>query len=93
MKENAKFQLTIGSKYNIRSLESKESPLLSQGTFKGYTAFGHGDALCIELDETHGDDKGRLRVIPVHMIVAVDVLSVVEDTEAKDPEENARYFG
>lgn len=93
MKENAKFQLTIGSRYIIRSLESKESPLLSQGTFKGYTAFGHGDALCIELDESHGDDNGRLRVIPAHMIVAVDVLKAVEDTEAKDPDENARYFG
>lgn len=93
MKENAKFQMTIGSRYIIKSLESKERPLTSQGTFRGYTAFGHGDALCLELDDAHGEEKGRLRIIPAHMVVSVDVLSVMENEETKETDESARYFG
>jgi hypothetical protein len=94
MKENAQFQLTIGSKYKIRSLESREKPLVSQGTFKGYTAFGHDEAICLELDESHGEGKGRIRVIPSHMVIAIDVLSAAEDKDVKDKEaEASTYFG
>lgn len=94
MKENANFQLTIGSKYKIRSLESKEKPLISQGIFKGYTAFGHNDAICIELDESHKESSGRMRVIPAHMVIAIDVLSTAEAKDLKESEDEAsRYFG
>lgn len=94
MKDNAQFQLTVGSKYRIRSLESRDQPLISQGTFKGYTAFGHEDAICLELDDSHTDDKGKLRVIPSHMVIALDVLDVKEDTLSKEKDdEAARYFG
>jgi hypothetical protein len=94
MKDNAQFQLTVGSKYRIRSLESRDKPLISQGTFKGYTAFGHDDAICLELDDSHVDDKGKLRVIPSHMVIALDVLDVKEDTASKEKDdEAARYFG
>jgi hypothetical protein len=94
MKDNAKFQLTVGSKYRIRSLESRDKPLISQGVFKGYTAFGHEDAICLELDDTHKDDNGTIRVIPSHMVIALDVLSAAEDTESKEKDEEAsRYYG
>lgn len=94
MNVNAKFQLTIGSKYIIRSLESRESPLISQGIFKGYTAFGHDDAICLELDESHGESKGRTRVIPAHMVIAIDVLSAAESKVTLDKEaEASTYFG
>ena len=94
MKENAIFQLTPGSKYRIRSLESRDNPLISQGTFTGYTVFGHEDAVCIELDESHKEDAGRIRIIPAHMVIALDVLSAAEDKDSKVKEEEAStYFG
>ncbi len=94
MKENAQFQLTIGSKYRIRSLESRDKPLISQGTFNGYTVFGHDDAVCIELDESHKENTGKIRVIPAHMVIAIDVLSAAEDKASKEKEEEAStYFG
>ena len=94
MKENAKFLLTVGSKYKIRSLESREKPLISQGIFKGYTAFGHDDAICIELDESHKESTGRMRVIPAHMVIAIDVLAVAEDEASKEKlDETSIYFG
>jgi len=94
MKENSKFQLTIDSKYRIRSLESRDKPLITQGTFKGYTAFGHDDAICIELDDSHGEGQGRIRVIPAHMVIAIDVLTAVESKDVVDKEaEASTYFG
>ena len=94
MKENAKFRMTVGSRYIIRSLESRDRPLISQGTFKGYTAFGPEDAICMELDESHEDDAGRTRIIPAHMVIAIDVLSAAEDKDSKEKEEEAStYFG
>lgn len=94
MKENTIFQLTPGSKYRIRSLESRDKPLISQGTFNGYTVFGHDDAVCIELDESHKEDAGRIRIIPAHMVIALDVLSAAEDKNSKEKEEEAStYFG
>ncbi len=94
MKENTIFQLTPGSKYRIRSLESRDKPLISQGTFNGYTVFGHDDAVCIELDESHKEDAGRIRIIPAHMVIALDVLSAAEDKDSKEKEEEAStYFG
>ena len=86
--------MTIGSKYRIRSLESRDKPLITQGTFKGYTAFGHEDAVCMELDESHNEDAGRTRVIPGHMIMAIDVLSVAMETKSREKDEDtSRYFG
>jgi hypothetical protein len=94
MKDNAGFQLTVGSRYVIRSLESRDNPLITQGTFKGYAAFGRNDAICMELDEYHKENTGMLRIIPAHMIIAIDVLSAVENTVAREAEdEAARYFG
>ncbi len=94
MKENAQFQLTIGSKYIIRSLESRDKPLISQGIFKGYTALAHDDAICIELDGSDKESKGRTRIIPAHMVIAIDVLSAVEGKEFKEKEaEASTYFG
>lgn len=84
--------LTVGSKYIIRSLESKDKPLLTMGVFKGYTAIGGDDAVCIELDEMHEKLAGKIRVIPCHMIMAIDVMSAVEPDEKKE-EEPQRYFG
>jgi hypothetical protein len=94
MKDDAQFQLTVGSKYRIRSLESRDNPLISQGVFKGYTAFAHEDAICMELDDSHKDDKGKIRVIPSHMVIALDVLSAAEDQTSKEKDqETSVYFG
>ncbi len=86
--------MTIGSKYRIRSLESRDRPLITQGTFKGYAAFGHEDAVCMELDDSHGEDKGKTRVIPGHMILAIDVLSEAQEAKSRaEPDDTSVYFG
>ena len=85
--------LTPGSLYKIRSLEARDKPMETVGVFKGYAAVAHDTAIVVELDKTHGDDKGRLRLIPANMIMSIDVLRAEKEKEEKESESNAVYFG
>jgi hypothetical protein len=40
---------------------------------------GNSDALCIELDKSHKKLAGKLRLIPSHMIMTLDIISEVKD--------------
>lgn len=93
MKKKDAFQLTKGSRYVVRSLEARDKPLESRGVFKGYTVIAQDDAICIELDKSHGDLKGKYRVIPTHMVLAIDVMSHASPEEESQEEPTAQYFG
>lgn len=84
--------LTPGSQYRIKSLESRDAPLITHGKFVGYTAIAHDEGICIELDSSHKDMAGRIRVIPVHVIIAIDILKAAEK-EDKDKPEAGTMFG
>ncbi len=85
--EDRVFVLTKGSKYRVTSAESREKPMVTLGDFKGYTSVGPDEALVMELDESHGELAGKLRIIPLHMVLAIDVIEAVEEKEAaKEPE-------
>jgi len=83
--------LTKGSRYRIESMETREKPLLTHGVFKGYATIGPDDAIVMEMDESHKDMAGRVRLIPCHMIIAIDVIQAVE--EAKKPEKPQTMYG
>jgi len=83
--------LTKGSKYKIESMETRETPLVTRGIFKGYATIGPEDALCMELDESHKELAGRIRLIPLQMIIAIDVIEAVE--EEKKPEKPQTMYG
>ena len=61
-KEDNGIVLTVGSRYSIKSLESRDNPLITSGKFVGYTAIGHDEGMAIELNDTHGDEAGRVRI-------------------------------
>lgn len=84
--------LTKESKYVIKSLESKEKPLVTSGIFKGYTSIGSDEGICIEMDKTHGDLAGKIRVIPVGVLVCIDLIEAAREEE-EDTDATARYFG
>ncbi len=85
--------LTPGSLYRIKSLEARDKPMETVGIFRGYAAVAHDTALVIELNDTHGDEKGRQRLILSHMIICIDVLKAEKEKEEKESESNAVYFG
>lgn len=78
------FVLTKGSKYRVKSIESRDRPLKSHGTFEGYTVIGHDESIVLTLDDSHKDQAGRKRIIPIHMIVAIDVIEAAEDGKSVD---------
>jgi hypothetical protein len=92
-KDETAFVLTPGSVYKIKSLESRDHPMETIGTFKGYAAIAHDTALVIELEKVLGEEKSRLRLIPANMIMSIDVVKAEAQKEEKEGETNAVYFG
>lgn len=83
--------LTKGSRYRIESMETREKTKVTKGIFRGFAAVGPDDALVIELDDSHQEMKGKLRLIPVHMVLAVDVLEQVKEEVPKTEKPHTMY--
>ncbi|MEE9236850.1 MAG: hypothetical protein V3U52_03595 [Thermoplasmata archaeon] len=90
--EDRAFVVTKGSRYRLTSAESREKPMETIGTFKGFTTIGTDDALVMELDESHGDLSGKIRLIPLHMILSIDVIEAA-DEEEEDTGEPEKMYG
>ena len=78
--------LTIGSTYLIRSINSRDNPLETNGKFIAYTMIGQDLAFVMELED------GSKRAIPSHMILAIDIIETAEEEE-KEEEVKAGYYG
>lgn len=87
------FQLTVGSKYLVKSVLTREQVQETEGVFKGISTIGTND--CILMEVAKGPHQGKLRLIPTHMVVCLDVLEAVakQDKGAKKRggEENVQY--
>ena len=83
--------LTLGSKYHVRSLASREAVLETRGTFRGFVSVGSIDGVAMELDPSHGDLGGKMRVIPSHMVLAIDIVEAVKD-EAEPTQLNDLHY-
>lgn len=79
-----KIQLTVGSRYKIASMESRDKPLITRGIFRGYTLIGDIDSLCMELDGSHKGLKGKIRVIPSQMIISIDIISAAKEEKKEN---------
>ena len=84
--------LTAGSIYNIQSLGSKDAPIETKGKFIGYSIVGSSEALCIELDKSHKRLAGKIRMLPSHMILALDVISETKEKDKTDEDNTARSY-
>ena len=78
--------LTKGSKYRIESLESREKTILTHGEFLGFTMMGNIDGIAMRLDASHSELAGKVRIIPSHMIVSLDVV----EAKKAEPEEKKK---
>lgn len=90
-KEANPVHLTLGSKYHVRSLASREAVLETRGTFRGFTSVGSIDGLAMELDETHKELKGKMRVIPSHMVLNIDILEAAKSEDEKPDDVSMHY--
>ena len=87
--KEAPVTLTLGSRYHVRSLASREAVLETRGTFRGVVSIGTIDALAMELSE--GEHKGKVRVIPSHMVLAIDILEAAKKEETPSEDASMHY--
>ncbi len=93
-KKEENFSLVAGSSYLIRSAESREKPMETRGKLRGFASIGQETAIAMELDESHGESAGRIRFIPLNVILSIDVLKTVEkQEEKKEQSPEGVYFG
>jgi hypothetical protein len=87
--------LPPGSKVRVRSAGTRDEALLSSGAFRGLVSVGGENSLALEMDDTHKDEKGRIRLIPLNAILAIDILEAAkapeEEKQRSDPTQPA-YF-
>ena len=94
MEEKINLELTTGSKYKIFSLGGKDNILESEGYFEGYINIGVDEiGLLLKLSEKHGEMINKIRIIPLHVILAIDVLEAKPNKNNNDEREMSHYVG
>jgi hypothetical protein len=92
-KEEEEVKLIEGSEYEVQSLGSREAPFVTKGTFRGYTMVGgHAEAVCIELDKSHKRLAGKMRVIPSHMVLTIDIIKEAKEEEEEEDDSASRSY-
>jgi hypothetical protein len=86
--------LTPNSRVRLRSAGPDDQAIVSTGIFRGLVSIGGDNALAIELEGADGDEKGRVRLVPIPALLAVDILEAAKPEEEKRAETsaNANYF-
>lgn len=94
MNKKEEFKLTEGSHYRIISIGGRDTSLETEGIFKGYAnLFIDEGGLIMELGDTHGELQGKIRLIPLHAILSIDVLDAKEDKKKDDMKDTNHYYG
>lgn len=94
MNKKEQFKLTEESRYRIISIGGRDTSLETEGIFKGYAnLFIDEGGLIMELGDTHDDLKGKIRLIPLHAILSIDVLDAKEDEKNEDTNVADHYYG
>ena len=94
MKDEKKMELTEGSVYKITSLGGRDVLLETEGTFKGFISIGVDETgLLMELSANHGDAAGKIRIVPLHVILLIDILDAKENEKKDDDKGMAHYVG
>ena len=91
--KNERIQLTEDSHCVVHSLGDRNTMLISRGFFRGYSSVGGGDALCMELDDSHEDLKGKIRLIPSYVVLAVDLIEIAEGDAEEEEQHPTGYYG
>ncbi len=83
-------ELVEESTYVVHSLGSKDRPIITKGKFIGYSSIGEEGGMCIQMDPSHGDLEGKIRIIPLSMILSIDIMKAAK--AKKKEEETAHYL-
>jgi hypothetical protein len=86
--------LTPGSRVIVHSAGPDDRAIVSNGTFRGLVSIGGDNALALELDGSAGEEKGRIRLVPVPALLALDIVEAAKPEEEKrtEPASASGYF-
>jgi hypothetical protein len=94
MDKKPEMELTEGSEYRILSLGGRDKLLETEGIFKGFSSLGVDEmGLLMELGKKHAEMKGKIRIIPLNVILAIDVLEAKPNKKKDDGRETSHYVG
>ena len=87
-------ELTEGSVYKITSLGGRDILLETEGVFRGFISIGVDETgLLMELGKSHGTLSGKIRIVPLHVILLIDVLDVKENEKKEEDRGMSHYVG
>jgi hypothetical protein len=87
--------LTPGSKVRVHSAGSRDEPMVTDGLFRGLVSVGGDNSIALEMDSTDKEDKGKVRLVPLNAVMAIDILVAAKAEEEKRPDPSnaaAGYF-
>ena len=94
MDKKQEMKLTEGSEYRIFSLGSRDRMLESRGVFEGYISIGIDEiGMIITLNDENGEMSQKKRIVPLHGILAIDVLDAKPHDNTDDDQEIPHYVG
>ena len=92
--EKNKLELTEGSKYKITSLGGRDQTFETEGVFKGFISIGVDETgILMQLSKSHGVMAGKIRIIPLHVILLIDVVAVKENNKKEAYKGMSHYVG
>ncbi|MEM0161287.1 MAG: hypothetical protein QXO58_03315 [Thermoplasmata archaeon] len=83
--------ITSGSKCVVYIASDHSELEKTSGTFEKFISIGEDLAMVLILDETHKELKGKMRIIMVNAISAIDILDLKDEVK-KNEEDKATYF-
>jgi hypothetical protein len=94
MNKKEDMKLTEGSKYKIISIGGRDNPLETEGVFKGFASLSIDEVgLIMILGPSHGEMQGKTRIVPLHAILAIDILDMKKDEKKDETKETDHYYG
>jgi hypothetical protein len=72
----------------------RDKSIETTGIFKGFISIGVDEiGLLIELGKKHENMKGKIRIIPLHVILAIDVINAKPNNKKELDGEMPHYVG
>jgi hypothetical protein len=78
----------------VRSAGPDEQAIDSLGIFRGLVSIGGDNALALELESSDREEQGRIRLVPISALLAIDILEAAKAEEEKrsEPSQTPGYF-
>jgi len=93
MKNDNKMEITEGSEYKVISLGGRDNVIETEGIFKGFVSIGVDETGLLVAMTGDFDGNEKLRIIPLHVVLAIDIINLKENEKKDDDKQMSHYVG